>query len=334
MAGDPRWSALAHHLPVPKKQSWERLIPIAAFLAEATDEQYSAGEIGEAIYGQRDQATAQSQAKSIGHLLAKLPGAKRPSPTVKTKNGCRRKGRFYKTKALQERLHSYGVIDMQSNGAARLNPLISGDLSVDINERCLTSIGTNVALPFYPSSFIPPYRDADLELLEQRWAELHQCSFHTSLIIVRQLLSDSIFDDDFYPDALPCLRFQQGRTSTNQGNPTYATITQQYLDAALPEYGFTIPRDKTEPRLVPTLTAHRLVQHICQPDALRRWEDDNSIHVHHVCRNRNCVNPFHHVLMLQPLHQHLHKSEGDFTHGSISDEVSLLNNPLNRKDIS
>ena len=320
MSGDPRWSALAHHLPSPKQESWKRLIPIAAFLAEATDEKYSAGEIEEAIYGERDQAKAKSQAKSIGHLLAKLPGAKRPSPTVKTKNGCRRKGRFHQTKALQKRLHSYGVIDIQSNGAARLNPLISGDMSVDINERCLTSIETNVAFPFYPSSFIPPYPSSDLELLEQRWAELHQCSFQISLIIVRQLLRDSLFDDDFFSDSFPCLRFQQGSTFTKQGDPTYATITQQYLDASLPEYGFIIPKNKIEPRLVPTLTAHRLVQHICQPDALRRWEVDNSIHVHHVCRNRNCVNPFHHVLMLQPLHQHLHKSEGDFDHGSIAEE--------------
>ena len=156
MSGDPRWSALLCHLPTPKQESWKRLIPIAAFLAEATDEKYSAGEIEEAIYGERDQAKAQAQAKSIGHLLAKLPGSKRPSPTVKTKNGYRRKGRFHQTKALQKRLHSYGVIDIQSNGAARLNPLISGDISVDINERCLTSIETNVALPFYPSSYIPP----------------------------------------------------------------------------------------------------------------------------------------------------------------------------------
>tara|TARA_Y100000593_G_scaffold22657_1_gene45094 strand:- start:9 stop:989 length:981 start_codon:yes stop_codon:yes gene_type:complete len=326
MAGDPRWSALVHHLPAPKQESWKRLMPIAAFLAEATDAQYSAGEIGEAIYGERDQATA----KSIGHLLAKLPGSKRPSPTVKTKNGCRLKGRFYKTKALQERLRSYGVIDIQGNGALCINSLITGDISKDVNQRCLTSIETNVALPFYPSSFIPPYPPSDLRLLEQRWAELHQCSFHTSLIIVRQILNDSIFDDDFYPDALPCLRFSK----TKQGNATYATITQQYLDAALPEHGFTIPRNKAEPRLVPTLTAHRLVQHVVQPDALRRWEDDPSTHVHHVCRSRDCVLPSHHVLMLQPLHQHLHKSEGDFTHGSISNEGSLLNNPLNRKDIS
>jgi hypothetical protein len=309
-------ACLAEHLPDPKHQSWERFFRIAKFYAGAEDDKYCASEIASSIYGDTDEAKADSYAKSIGHLLGKLPRLSRPKATVKTKNGKQQWGRFHKTKAVQRILHSYGVLERHNNGEMCINPLISGDLSVDVNQLSLTSIESRVPPLFYPLSFIPPYRDSDLELLEQRWKELHQCSFQTSLIIVRQILSDSIFDIDFYPDALPCLRFQQ----TKQGDRTYATIIQKYLDAALPEHGFTIPKDKTEPRLVPTTTAHRLVQHVCQPDALRRWEDDASTHVHHVCRSKDCILPMHHVLMLQPLHQHLHKSEGDFDHGSITGE--------------
>lgn len=299
MAGDARWSCLAEHLPAKSKEnSWACLtLEVAGFLIEVEHDEFCAMDVVEAVHGKSDQ----SLAISIGGLISKLPGAPRPKET--TRRG--RKANFHRTSVIRRILHFYGVLVISSEKRLVLNPLITGDLSVDVNELRLTSIETHVPPSFYPSSFIPPYLEPDLNLLEERWIELHRCSFRTSLVIAKQILNDSVFDLDFYPDAFPCLRFTQGRQND------YATVTQQYLDAALPDQDFCIND-------VPTKTAHRLISMIIQPDVLRRWDVDASLHVHHVCRNRDCVLPSHHVLMLQPLHQHLHKSEGAFDHGSIT----------------
>lgn len=307
---DARWSCLADQLPVPKEASWERLAEIAEFFADAEDDKYCASEIEEAIYGETDQAKSRSHAKSIGHLLAKLPGASRPKPTVKTKNGDRRKGRFHKTNALQQRLHSYGVLERQDDGEMCVNPLITGNFSIDVNQRSLSTNRTLIPLSFYPCSFIPPYTEADLEVLEERWHAIHgfSFSFMTALTVSKQVLNDSIFDDDFSYDRFPCLRFKLGRNDARYG---YAVITQQYLDAALPNQGF-----RTQD--LPTITAHRLINMIVQPDELKRWDHGGRTkHLHHCCRSVDCIMPSHHVIILDKLHQQIHKSAGHFDHGSI-----------------
>ena len=307
MNGDGRlWAVIAREITNPRERNWKRLVRAAPWLAKHNEDEFCVRDVLLGVYGK----APTGMARSLGRLIRSLPGV----PEAR-KKGVRINGKpttipVYRTRVVRSVLQDHAILIRDNSGTLCLNPLITGNFKDDISSVDLSSIKINErrisSSRFSYSSFLPPYSEATLDMLDQRWLATHGLPFRPSYLVAKSILDNSIPDEEPFRSSFPCLRFTLGMKDKG-----YTNVTQIYLDQALPKAGLAID-------ILPTRTAHRLIKMVESPDELKMWKyggDDK--HIHHECFQTDCVCPSHLVITDKRIHTEIHKSLGQYNHGSL-----------------
>ena len=142
---------------------------------------------------------------------------------------------------------------------------------------------------------------------DKLWKERYGVSYQHSNSFVRSLIS--------YSTALPNKRMEQDCLVINHTNEDgYALKSRDLLD----DMNFLFKKDFKLDYL-PTRVLSRLIGMVRYPfEDWKYHEAPFKIEAHHICQNRNCINPAHIILSFKKNHQDYHRAVGEDEHPTIT----------------
>ena len=296
-------AALAHALPNPKEENWRRVILLADWLVGYSKADFTANQVALELLGNNEAGNA----RSIGRMLAYLPGKPQAKNTSRIVNGRPVSCYLWDTVTIQTILHDHAVLMNDGEGHLKRNASLTGLYAADSALLTTPPLKINTLIP---SSLLRCYGDRELKVLESVWYHQHSrpYSFKTSLKVAQAILNNSIWDDTLrQDDQYSCLRFTAGTKDNG-----YVSVNNWWLQQIFSEGTITIND-------LPTATASRLIAMVEFPIDVKDWKssDGPSKHVHHLCNVRDCVLPKHLMIANAGLHKQFHAMSGDTDHPCV-----------------